>query len=397
MGKTNLEEETSGRAKKLQTLLEKDGIDGALLLQKVSVYYFSGTDQDAHLWIPSSSPAPLLMVRKSLERALMDGVIRQAVPLSSFKRLPGLIRDHMGGMPRRIGLELDVLPVNLFRIYEKVFAGCELVDISPRLKQVRMAKSPYEISFIRKAADLGDRLCRHLPRFLAASETEMELAIKAETFYRTEGHPGLVRTRAFNMETIYGHIMAGACSTLPSATPGPTGGRGAGPFASQGAAWVKIESHAPVLVDYASNVDGYLSDQARIFSKGKLSEKFYRAHQVMIEVQDAVAENGRPGTVAEDLYKMALRIVDRAGLSEGFMGHPQPVPFVGHGLGLELDEWPIIGRHSDHVLEEGMIVALEPKCVFPGEGVVGVENTFQVKARGMEKLNRFPEDIVVVS
>lgn len=397
MGKTNLEGEISGRTEKLRSLLEKHGIDGALLLQKVSLYYFSGTDQDAHLWIPSSSSPPLLMVRKSLERARMDGAIRQTVPLSSFKRLPGLIREHTGSMPRRIGLELDVLPVNLFRIYEKVFAGCELVDVSPRLKQIRMVKSPHEMSSIRKASDLADRLYRHLPGFLAASETETDLAIKAETFYRSEGHCGLVRTRAFNMETIYGHIMAGASSTLPSATPGPTGGRGEGPFASQGAARVEIESHVPVLVDYVSNVEGYLSDQARIFSKGRLSEKFYRAHQVMIEVQDAIAENGRPGTRAEDLYKLALRIVDRAGLSEGFMGHPQPVPFVGHGVGLELDEWPVIGQHSDHVMEEGMVIALEPKVVFPGEGVVGVENTFQVKAGGMEKLNRFPEDIVVVS
>lgn len=397
MRKAMFEEEISRRTIKLRTLLEMDGIDGALLLQKVSLYYFSGTDQDAHLWVPSSSSPCLLMVRKSVERAIMDGVIPHTVPLTSFRYLPDLIRENTGGIPQKIGLELDVLPVNIFRIYERVFAGCELVDISTHVRKVRMVKSPYEISFIRKAADLADKLCRCFPRFLEASETEMDLAVKAETFYRAQGHPGLVRTRTFNMESTYGHIMAGASSTLPSATPGPTGGRGAGPFASQGAAWVEIASHVPILVDYASSAEGYLSDQARIFSKGKLSEKFHRAHRVMIEVQDAIEENGKPGTLVSDLYKLASKIVGRAGLSEGFMGHPQPVPFVGHGLGLELDEWPVIGPHSDHILEQGMVVALEPKVVFPGEGVVGIENTFQVKARGMDKLNRFPEDIVVVS
>jgi Xaa-Pro dipeptidase len=90
-------------------------------------------------------------------------------------------------------------------------------------------------------------------------------------------------------------------------------------------------------------------------------------------------------------------VVKKAGLSEGFMGYPQPVPFVGHGVGLELDEWPLIGRNSEHVLEKGMIIALEPKIIFPGEGVVGVENMFVVDDGGMEKLSQFQDDIVVVS
>ncbi len=394
--KSALSADIARRTETFQALLTKEDIDGALIVQKVALYRYSGTDQDAHLWIPSSGP-PLLMVRKSVDRALMDGVVEKTVPLSSFKHLPRLIREHMGFVPKKIGLELDILPVNLYRIYVKTFPGCDLVDVSTRLKQVSMVKSPYEISFIQRAAELGDRLFHHLPRFLSESETEMDLAIKAENFYRSKGHPGLVRTRTFNMETIYGHIMAGASSSIPSSTPGPTGGRGAGPLASQGAAWVDIEPHVPVLVDYASNIEGYLSDQTRIFSKGRVSEKFYRAHQVMIEVQDAIADRGRPGTVAENLYKLALKIVEKAGLLEGFMGHPQPVPFVGHGLGLELDEWPVLGRHSGHVLQKGMVVAVEPKVVFPGEGVVGVENTFVVKDHGMEKLNHFPEEIAVTS
>ncbi|MBW1945907.1 MAG: M24 family metallopeptidase, partial [Deltaproteobacteria bacterium] len=127
-----------------------------------------------------------------------------------------------------------------------------------------------------------------------------------------------------------------------------------------------------------------------------LSEKLHRAHGVMIEVQEAMARAGKPGVVAKDLYAIALGIIEKAGLMEGFMGHPQPVPFVGHGVGLELDEWPVIGRDSEYILEQGMVIALEPKMVFPGEGVVGIENTFVVSEKGMEKLNQFPDDIVTV-
>ena len=98
---------------------------------------------------------------------------------------------------------------------------------------------------------------------------------------------------------------------------------------------------------------------------------------------------------AKDLYDLAVKIVKKAGLLEGFMGYPEPVPFVAHGIGLEMDEWPVIGKNSDHILQERMVVAMEPKFLFPGEGIVGIENTFAITEKGMEKLNRFPEEIVV--
>lgn len=393
MERSALRKDISKRTQRFQTLLQQQNIDGAFILQKVALYYFTGTDQDAHLWVPASD-IPLLLVRKSLDRAFQDGLLKKIIPLSSYKDLPERMTAHSGRIPQRLGLELDVLPVNLFRIYENLFPRTEFVDISPLLKQVRMVKSNYELEIIKRAAALGDRLFRNLPRFLLDSESEADLAIKAEGFYRREGHTGLIRTRGFNLETFYGHIMAGRNSALPSATPGPTGGFGEGPFSSQGAGRVKIESHAPILVDYASNVDGYLSDQARIFSKGMLPEKFKRAHRVMIEIQEILAQTARPGSIALDLYDLALKIAQKAGLGEGFMGHPQPVPFVGHGLGLELDEWPVIGRGSEQVLENGVVLALEPKVVFPGEGVAGLENTFMVRPDGLEKLNRFPDDII---
>ena len=99
---------------------------------------------------------------------------------------------------------------------------------------------------------------------------------------------------------------------------------------------------------------------------------------------------------AEELYDQALEIVENAGLPQGFMGHQKPLLFVGHGVGLEIDEWPIVGKNSEHVLEEGMVIALEEKFIFPGEGVVGTENTYLVTRNRMEKLNCFPDDITVL-
>ncbi len=387
-----MKNEIDERLKRFRERLVANRVDGAILLQKTDLYYLSGTDQDAHLWVPAHD-RPLLLVRKSLERAGKDSAIEDIVPLSGLSRVPELIMKHTKKLPKRLGLELDILPSKLYLSYRKLFPDAEIVDITPLIRGVRMIKSDYEVSCITKAADMADRMYEKMPGFLAESRTETDLALRIEAFYRGDGHPGFVRTRTFNMECLYGHVMAGKSGAVASNSAGPTGGKGLGPFYSQSAGKDKIGQHEPVFVDYAANVEGYIADQSRIFSLGNLPEKLHRAHNVMLEVQDKLTEKGRPGVRAGDLYNLALKIAEKAGLEEGFMGYPEPVPFVAHGVGLEIDEWPVIGRNSDTMLEEGMVMALEPKFIFPGQGVVGIENTWVVTQQGMIKLNRFPDGI----
>jgi Xaa-Pro dipeptidase len=396
MNDPSLMREFIQRVERFQRSLDESELDGALIVQSTDLYYLIGTDQNGLLWVPRNGKA-LFMVRKSYERALQDGLVENIVPLKSLSLVPDQIKNHSGIVPRRIGLEMDVLPARLYFSYRDLFPHAQLADVSALIRSVRMVKSQREISLVKKAAEIADELFRMVPKLLKESETETDLALRAEAFYRSRGHPGISPMRAFNVHNVYGHILAGAGAAMPSASPGPTGGLGAGPFLSHGAGHGKIKPHEPVLFDYTSNVQGYISDQSRIYALGDLPEKFHRAHHVMIEVQEAVSKEGKPGAKAGELYDLALKVVKRAGLSKGFMGHPQPVPFVGHGLGLELDEWPLIGKNSEHVLERDMIIALEPKCIFPGEGVVGVENTFVVTDHGMEKLNRFPDDVVIIS
>lgn len=394
MPSTLMQDEIRTRLNGVQERLRKNDLEGALFVHKTDVYYLSATDQMAHLWVPAEG-LPRLMVRKSIERAKKDSVIDSTVPLPELSSLPSVIQEHAGFLPKRIGLELDVLPVNRYRVYRRLFPGAEFSDISPIIKAVRMTKSPYEIACITKAADMGDCMFLEVPSILDHVETETELALHLESFYRNLGHPGIIRVRGFNVECFYGHVLAGRNAAVPSNSAGPTGGEGLGPFFSQGAGRGKILPHQPILIDYASNSEGYISDQTRIFSVGKLDTKFHQAQDVMRNVQDTLAEMGRPGARAADLYQAALEIVEKAGLGEGFMGVHHPVPFVGHGVGIELDEWPIIGFRSETRMKEGMVIALEPKFFFPGEGVVGIENVFVVGANGMERLNRFPDEIRV--
>ncbi len=395
MKEAEFRNELQGRLAGVQQRLREQALDGMLLLHKTDVLYLSGSDQNAHLWVGSEG-APLLLVKRSLVRARADSPLEHIAGLSSLRELPALIREHAGRLPRRLGLELDVLPASLYLGYRRLFPKAELVDIAPLIRQARMVKSDHEIALITRAAAMADELFGRIPAFLGEAASESDLAVRAEGFYRRRGHPGLVRTRGFNLECVYGHILAGAAGAVPSDAPGPTGGRGYGPFFSQGGGEAPITPQSPIVVDYASSVGGYISDQTRIFSLGRLADDLRRAHDTMLEVRQAVASRGRPGARAGDLYQCALDVVKRAGLEEGFMGYPDPVPFIAHGVGLEIDEWPVVGRNSDQLLESGMTLALEPKFVFPGRGVVGIENTFVVTERGMQSLNLFPEEICEV-
>jgi Xaa-Pro dipeptidase len=389
---TQMEEEIARRVGRFQEELKTHGMDGALMVQKSDLYYLSGTDQDAHLWVPAEGD-PILMVRKSMERALRDASIRTVVPLAGFSQLPGLIRENTGFSPSRLGLEMDAIPAAFYLNYRKHFKGTVLMDVSPLIRSVRMIKSAYEIACIARAAEMADRMYEEIPGYLEEGMREIDLAAKVEACYRRMGHAGLVRTRGFNMECLYGQIMAGRSGAVASNSPGPTGGRGPGAFYSQGAGMDRIGAHEPIFIDYAANMEGYIADQTRIFSMGRLDDTFHRAHDAMLTIQNAVAEKGRPGVVAGDLYALALHLAEQSGFGEGFMGHPDPVPFVAHGVGLDIDEWPVMGRGSETRLREGMTLALEPKVVIPGKGVVGIENTWVVTETGMTRLNRFPDTI----
>jgi Xaa-Pro aminopeptidase len=387
--------EIQNRIRKLQAAMAEHGLDAALIVQRVDLFYLSGTGQDAHLFVPMEGP-PLLMVRRNFERAVEESPLQEIIQVS---RLTDIKEPIMSGVPselRTLGMELDVLPVNNYRLYEEIFPGTRIVDVSPVIRTIRMTKSPYEVGLIREAALVNDTMFAQVAHVLKEGISEMEFAGLLEAIHRRNGHQGTVRVRGFNQEVFYGHIMSGPNLAVPTCSLGPTGGPGPNPTFPQGAGHKIIRKNEPVQVDYVAAVNGYLVDQARTFFLGHAAEKFRRVHATALAIQETIARDGRPGTPVEELYARALQIAQTAGPEWYFMGWPQPVPFVGHGVGMELDEWPVIGRNSGVVLEEGMVMALEPKFILPGEGLAGIENCFVVGPDGLEKLTLFDDEIHVI-
>jgi Xaa-Pro aminopeptidase len=391
------EAELEQRRTAIQAHLQELGLDGALIVQKADLYYFAGTIQNAQLYIPNQGQ-PLLMVYKSLERAQGQSALDRIVQLSTPRKIPHLLAEHGYPEPKRLGLELDVLPTQRYFQYQHIFEGVELSDVSHQVRLVRAVKSDYELELMRTAAHLSDRMAASVPELLRPGMTELELAGKVEALARAWGHQGIVRMRLWGNELFYGHLMCGPDAAVPSYLASPTGGAGPSAAMAQGAGMRVIEPHQPILLDYVFVHQGYISDHTRIFSLGALPSELLRAHEVMLQIQDNIGAQVKPGIAAGEIYDLAVSMAENAGYGGFFMGAAEPrIKFVGHGVGLELDEYPFLAKGQTMPLAEGMTIALEPKLVFPGKGVVGIENTHAVIPDGLQPLGSFPDEICIIN
>jgi len=389
-------EELTQRIQRLQSSLQEADVDAALIVQQADLFYFAGTIQQAHLYVPATGD-PLLMARRSFVRAQQESALPQIVPLNSLRALPDLVAAHAGTAPRRLGMELDVLPVNNFRYYERLFPDTEFADVSAMIRSLRAIKSPYEVAIQRQAAQIADRMVRAMPDLLHEGMTELELASRVEAVGRAAGHQGQVWLRNWNASTFYGHLLSGESGAVPSFFDSASGGEGLSPAMPHGVSRKPIRQHEPIMLDYLGASDGYVADQTRMFSLGRLSDRLVAAYEAMCTIQNEIAAAARPGVPAGQLYDRAVQRAAEMGYADYFMGYGEAqVKFVGHGVGLELDEFPFIARGVKMPLEAGMVFALEPKVVFPGEGIIGIENTWLVTAHGLEQLTFSDEELVIL-
>jgi Xaa-Pro dipeptidase len=385
------EEEIQQRVEKFQSYLFSRNLQGALIFQNVDRYYFSGTIQSSILFIPAQG-RPILMIQKGYERARMESSLENIVPIADKDRIKEVLAEYS---LEKAGLELDVLPACLYFWLQKAFPECRWEDISRGIRRLRMIKSPYEVNLVRRAAHILHRGYTELAGILREGMTELEVDGHLALIARREGHMGILRMRGWNQEMTYAHVLSGESGSVVSFLDSPHGGSGNTPAMAQGAGFRKIGRDEPIGVDYGVGVDGYLADQFRTFVIGELDPELKRAHDCSGEIHRLFAERAKPGVSCADLYQMAVEEASKAGFSDFFMGHGEGrVKFIGHGLGLEIDELPIIAPFFDRKLEPGMVIAFEPKFVFPGKGVVGMEDDYVVTSSGLERLTLTEQELI---
>lgn len=381
--------EIEERILRLQVRLEEEGIDGALFVYPVDVYYLTGSRQHAALWVPAQG-APVLLVRKSYARARTESVVEDVRPFPPSGELPSFFGESV----KRIGLTYDVMPVQQYQFYANLLKGKEFLDISALNRKLRSVKSVWEIGQLRTSAKMLCGAFAGVPDILRRGMRELDLAAEFEYLLRKSGSDGYLRIRAFHQE-IVGIAVAGANAALPGCFDGPVTGKGLSTAAPYGPSRDPIREGEPIFIDFGLIYNGYIVDMTRIFVFGELDPEMKRAFETSLEIQTWLAENLKPGKICEELFSGAAAMADAAGLAEKFMGYPgEQAKFVGHGVGLELDELPVIAQKFKAPLLAGQTVAIEPKFVFPGKGVVGIENTFAITNGACERLTDFPDHVV---
>ncbi|HQI55346.1 MAG TPA: Xaa-Pro peptidase family protein [Methanothrix soehngenii] len=378
--------EIDSRIKKLKDRM--DDIDGALLFQAVDMCYFSGTAQDGLVYIPRDGE-PIVMMKRSLVRAKEESPL-EVRPLKNMRNL----KEDLGIKTRAtIGLEMDVLPCSFYFRVNKALEDASFVDVAERIKHIRSVKSEFEIKLAKEAAQMLVEGFSTVPDHIKEGMTEVELMCRMESEMRLMGHQGSLRFRRFNSIVPIGHIMSGSSAAIPSFLASPTGGKGTSVVFPHGPGYRKIKRNEPVFVDTVGICNGYIADATRIFSLGKIEPELVKAFEASCQIEEAIAREMMPGRTARELFELSESEGARLGYGD-FLGGPvgSKCGFVGHGVGLELDEYPVLAP-LDHEIQEGMTIAVEPKIIYPGKGVLGVEDTFLTTSSGALRLTEMPLEI----
>ena len=379
------DEEFALRISHIREAMNEASVKQLLITDNANLFYLTGRVYAGYAYIPAEG-LPLFFIRRP-SGLKGDGVVYIRKPEEMGQTLALTIDGPLG-------LELDLLPYSAVTRLDKAFGEIPFVNVSPLLRQVRAVKTPAQIEEVRKSGIHHSFVYSRIPHIYREGMTDNELQIEIERVARLEGCLGQFRISGDTMEIYMGSLLVGKNAENPTPYDFAMGGAGMNPSLPVGSDGTLIAPGNSVMVDMNGNFTGYMTDMTRTFRVGEVSPLAVKAHQCSIDICCAVAKAGVPGTPAKQLYELAEKMVADAGLHEYFMGLHQKAGFIGHGVGIEINELPVIAPRSRDILQEGNVIALEPKFVIPKTGAVGIENTYVVRADGMECLTKAPEEMI---
>lgn len=386
-------EEFELRLGKVRRAMAAASIEAAVVQSNANLLYLTGRVFCGYIYI-CADPAidPVFFVRRPV--ATLHG--SRVIEIHKPENIAPALADAGIHIPPTVGFELSLMPWTVIQRMQKALSATAIVDINPALAAARAVKTPHELSLLRVSGAKHDAVYRKIPRLFRPGMTDIGLQIEIERISRLEGCLGQFRVSGQDMEIFMGNLLAGDNADNPSPYDFAMGGAGLDPSLPVGADGTTIRPGMSVMIDLNGNFTGYMTDMTRTFAPTPISGLAADAHRLSVEICHELAQMGLPGTAAADLYHKAEDMAANAGFAEYFMGHRQHAGFVGHGIGIEINELPVIAPRSKAILEAGNVIAIEPKFVIPGTGAVGIENTYVVNETGaMESLTRSPQEIII--
>ena len=373
----------------LQQALAREGGDAILITTNVNLFYVSGRIFSGAAYVRPEGD-PLFFVRRPV--GLKGGNV---IYIRKPEEIVGHLQQRGIPMPAKLFFETDSISYNEYRRYEKIFDPRVVCNGTQLLRGVRSIKTIYEIGRIMRSGVLHARLYERIPSLYRPGMTDTELSIEIERESRRLGSLGIFRIFGQSMEIFMGSLLAGDNADAPSPYDFALGGAGLDASLPVGGNGTPLTDGTSVMVDMGGNFTGYMTDMTRMYIEGEPSVKAVEVLELSASICRALADMMHPGVPAADLYNKALQMATDAGMADFFMGHRSHAGFVGHGVGIEINELPVIAPRSRDILAAGNVIALEPKFVVPGLGAIGIENTYVVAADGApEVLTKAPENFI---
>ena len=383
-----MENELELKWRRIQQAMRQEEADGCLLTMNMNLYYVSGQVFNGYFYLPAEGRPYWFVKRLTIPETNQVHVIRKP------EQIPDFFRDLNLAMPRKLLLEADELSYNEYIRLQHVFRAEATGNASALIRHIRMIKTPWEIEQMRISARKHEAVYREIPACYRPGMRDIELQIEIEKRMRVHGSLGYFRAFGSNMDIFMGSLLAGENAGEPSPFDFALGGTGMHASGPLGANGTLLREGTTVMADMSGNYTAYQTDMTRVFSIGKLPDRAYRVHRVALEIQARMERTAKPGVPCAELYRDALAMAGQEGLEDCFMGTRFQAKFVGHGVGLEINELPVLTTRSKDILQPGMTFAFEPKFVLAGIGAVGIENTFLVTDSGVEKMTLLDENII---
>lgn len=372
----------------IRKYMHESKIDALIIASNANIYYTTGRFFRGYVYIPADGNPVWFVVRPAIFDA-QDDVVEIRKP----EFIPGELIRMGYSLPDTVGFEFDDLTYSDVMRLEALFPEARPVNGSSVLKRARMVKTPLELELMRYDGIHQTEAYRRIKHCFKEDMTDVEFQIEIERVLRLEGCLGYIRTSGNLMEINMGSVIAGDNADAPGPYDFTMGGAGTDPSLPVGANGTTLKPGETVMVDVCGAFNGYQTDMTRVWRIGEIPKLTYVAHECSRNILRECEKMAVPGARVADLYNKAVEIAHNENLAQYFMGHNQQAPFIGHGVGIQLNELPVVTSRSRDIFEENMTIALEPKFVIPHVGAVGVENTYIVTPSGLDCITRFPEEI----
>jgi Xaa-Pro aminopeptidase len=342
------------RINRLQEAIRDRDLAGAILFYSRDIYYYTGTSQPAYLVVLPDDYR--LLVRQGYEIARRESGLEAERILDERKPQAMIQRLFPGpGTGEKVGTELDMLTVPHAQSLYRALGGRQLVDLSPAVLQQRMVKDAGEIESIGMACAAIQAGHLAAVSCLRAGRSELELAAAVENAQRLAGHEGCFFMRVTDFVMSRGPLASGPNLRQTSGTLFTLSGAGLSSAVSTGPSRRIMNRGDLVLVDIPACVEGYHADQSRTYAVGQAPARASDIFCYLREVADHLIRRLRPGMTAGEAFALAQARAVELDLGEAFMAFASKAKahFVGHGIGLELNEPPLLARHGDTVCRRG--------------------------------------------